>query len=217
MPLKTKSKLENQFKIQDYMELIEKTVKVEFKHLCFNHIIDFSELIQIGIQVVYELNGEQSIENHKKSYISTAIKWAIRNEVRRRIRWYSAKIESHKNSQEPEEDNENINNIEIREEVYKSILSIEEMASAPKPILIQDGSKNPEEIALYKELNKYIKEAIEKLPLREKELIESRFFKDKKLKDLAIEFDISQSRISRIIQSGLNKLKKELATKNIFY
>lgn len=216
MPLKTKSELENQFKIQDYMELIEKTVKVEFKHLCSNHIIDFSELIQIGIQVVYELNGEQSIENHKKSYISTAIKWAIRNEIRRRIRWYSTKIEPHKNTQELEE-KENINNIEIREEVYKSILSIEEMASAPKPILIKDCSKNPEEIALYKELSKYIKEAIETLPLREKELIESRFFKNKKLKDLAIEFDISQSRISRIIQSGLNKLKKELATKNIFY
>ena len=216
MPLKTKSEIENQFKIQDYMELIEKTVKVEFKHLCSNHLIDFSELIQIGIQVVYELNEEQSIENHKKSYISTAIKWAIRNEVRRRIRWYSAKIEPHKNNQELEE-KENINNIEIREEVYKSILSIEEMANAPKPILIKDYSKNPEEIALYKELSKYIKEAIEKLPLREKELIESRFFKDKKLKDLAIEFDISQSRISRIIQSGLNKLKKELATKNIFY
>ena len=33
---------------------------------------------------------------------------------------------------------------------------------------------------------------------------------DKKLKDIAVEFNISQSRISRIIQNALDKVKKEL-------
>ena len=34
--------------------------------------------------------------------------------------------------------------------------------------------------------------------------------KDKKLKDIAVEFNISQSRISRIIQNALDKVRREL-------
>ena len=40
--------------------------------------------------------------------------------------------------------------------------------------------------------------------------VSSKYFYDKKLKDIADEFKISQSRISRIIQNGLDKIKKEL-------
>ena len=46
---------------------------------------------------------------------------------------------------------------------------------------------------------------------REKEFIELKFFKDKKLREMSEEFQISPSRVSRIIQSGLNRIKKELA------
>ena len=45
--------------------------------------------------------------------------------------------------------------------------------------------------------------------------VESRFYKEQKLKDISAEFQISQSRISRIIQTALDKMKIELATKNI--
>ena len=48
------------------------------------------------------------------------------------------------------------------------------------------------------------------LPKREKELIESKFFKEKKLHELSDEFSISPSRISRIIKGGLDKIKDEL-------
>ena len=37
-----------------------------------------------------------------------------------------------------------------------------------------------------------------------------KYFYDRKLKDISDEFNISQSRISRIIQNGLDKIKKEL-------
>jgi RNA polymerase sigma factor (sigma-70 family) len=57
--------------------------------------------------------------------------------------------------------------------------------------------------------------AVKKLPPRERELIECKFFKEKKLREIADEFDISQSRISRIIQSGLDKIKKDLAKQGI--
>jgi len=65
------------------------------------------------------------------------------------------------------------------------------------------------------ELKSEIVEAIKKLPKRERDLIESKFFQDKKLREIAVEFDISPSRISRIIQSGLNRIKKELSKQEV--
>ena len=66
-----------------------------------------------------------------------------------------------------------------------------------------------------KELTAAIKEAMKKLPQREQDLIEAKFFHDKKLRELSEDFDISPSRISRIIQSGLNKIRKELEKTNL--
>ena len=68
----------------------------------------------------------------------------------------------------------------------------------------------PDENVEFSELREVLKEAINKLPPREKELVEAKFFKDKKLREISDEYGISQSRVSRIIQSGLNKMKKEL-------
>ena len=55
-----------------------------------------------------------------------------------------------------------------------------------------------------------IKSAVATLPRRERELIESKFYSEKKLHELSDEFSISPSRISRIIKSGLDKVKDEL-------
>ena len=56
---------------------------------------------------------------------------------------------------------------------------------------------------------------MKKLSQRERELIEYKFFKDMKLREIAEEFNISQSRISRIIQSGLDKIKRDLKKQGI--
>jgi RNA polymerase sigma factor (sigma-70 family) len=98
----------------------------------------------------------------------------------------------------------------VKDAVYKTILSIEEMADAENPTLIRDTGRNPEEKAELIELKRRIQEAMKKLSQREQELIEAKYFYDKKLKDISAEFNISQSRISRIIQNGLEKIKKEL-------
>ena len=42
-----------------------------------------------------------------------------------------------------------------------------------------------------------------------------KFFNDKKLREISEEFNLSPSRISRIIQSGLNKIRKELVKQNL--
>ena len=84
------------------------------------------------------------------------------------------------------------------------------MAEADNPTQISYNTRSLEESAELLEINVAIKEAIKKLPPRYKEIIEARFFHEKKLKDLSDEYELSPSRITRIIQNALEKIKKEL-------
>lgn len=192
--------------LKDYKELIETIAKVEYRKLSAGqgHLIEYLELVNIATQTLYTLFKNSEICQFNNSYLATAIKWAIRNEVRRRYKWYSLK---HKKSSEEHE--------ELREAVYKTILSIDEIAESESPTQIKDNGKNPEESMEFVELKAEIVAAIKKLPKRERDLIESKFYKGKKLKEISDEFDISSSRISRVIQSGLDKIKKELTKQNI--
>ena len=204
----SENKVVYKFNIKDYQELIDTLAKVEYKKLSSKHLIDFSELVNIGTQVVHKLCANTPQDKYNKSYISTAIKWAIRNEVRRRYKWYVLK--NHKEFFVDEE-----NQTSISEAVYKTILSVDEMAEGDNPTQIRDIKRNPEEKILFFELSESIKSAIKRLPPRERELIECKFFKDKKLREISDEFNLSPSRISRIIQSGLNKIRKDLSKQNL--
>ncbi len=198
----------NNFNIKNYRELIDTIAKVEYKKLSSKHLIDFSELVNIGTQVVHRLCVNVPQDTYNKSYLSTAIKWAIRNEVRRRYKWYVLK-----NKQEFYLNEEN--RTSITEAVYKTILSVDEMAESDSPTQIRDLKRNPEEKVLFLELSESIKKAIKVLPVREREIIEAKFFNDKKLREISEEFGLSPSRISRIAQSRLNKIRKELSKQNL--
>ena len=192
--------------LRDYKDLIETIAKVECQKFSTSHLIELPELINIGNHTLYILFKNHSPEDFNSTYLSTAIKWAIRNEVRRRYKWYSLKNKK----QQIDEENEN-----LREEVYKTILSIDEMQDAEVPVQIKAEDKTPEECIELSELKAEIIESMKKLPQRERELIEYKFFKEKKLREIAEEFNISQSRISRIIQSGLDKIKRDLKRQGI--
>lgn len=206
--MSSESKITKKFNIKDYQELIDTLAKVEYKKLSSKHLIDFSELINIGTQVVHKLCSDTPPDKYNRSYISTSIKWAIRNEIRRRYKWYVLK---NKNEFAVTEENQNI----ISEAVYKTILSVEELQEGENPTQIKDFKRNPEEKILFFELSESIKEAVKSLPPRERDLIEAKFYKDKKLKEISDEFNLSPSRISRIIQSGISKIRKELAKQNL--
>lgn len=199
---------EENVKLKKYKELIEIIAKVEYQKFSRSHLIELPELINIGTHALYILFKTNDPESYNSTYLSTAIKWAIRNEVRRRYKWYSLK---NKANEEVDEDQE----VEIRAEVYKNILSIDELQEGEVPVQIKAKDKTPEESVEFGELREGILEAIKKLPPREKELIEYKFFKEKKLREIADEFHISQSRISRIIQTGLDRIKKDLAKQGI--
>ena len=199
---------EQKVNLRDYKNLIETIAKVEYQKFSVSHLIDLPELINIGNHTLYVLFKNNSPENYNNTYLSTAIKWAIRNEVRRRYKWYTLKNKKQQ-MQEAEESQE------LRLEVYKTILSIDEMQEADMPTQIKAEDKTPEESIEFAELKAHILESMKKLPARERELIEYKFFKEKKLREISEEFDISQSRISRIIQTGLDKIKKDLKKQGI--
>ena len=201
-----KQNLQQKVNLREYKNLIETIAKVEYQKFSTSHLIELPELINIGNHTLYILFKNNSPENFNNTYLSTAIKWAIRNEVRRRYKWYSLKNKK----QVVEEENGN-----LREEVYKTILSIDEMQDAEVPTQIKADDKTPEECIELSELKAEILESMKKLPQRERELIEYKFYKEKKLREIAEEFNISQSRISRIIQSGLDKIKRDLKRQGI--
>ena len=143
MDIKTKAAIRKN--LAEYNELIETIAKIEFKKLSSSYLIDFSELVNIGTQVVHHFCTTTDITNYNNSYISTAIKWAIRNEVRRRYKWYSQKTKKDSQLNLTDEEAEVATN-DIREAVYKTILSIEEMAEAENPTQIKDETKTPDEV-----------------------------------------------------------------------
>ena len=149
--------------LREYKDLIETIAKVEYQKFATSHLIDLPELVNIGNHTLYILFKNKSPENFNNTYLSTAIKWAIRNEVRRRYKWYSLK----NRKQAMEEDNN-----ELRVEVYKTILSIDEMQDAEIPTQIKAEDATPEENIELAELKAEILESMKKLSPRERELIE---------------------------------------------
>ena len=183
-----------------YKDLIETVSKVEYKKFSNLGLIELSEVIALANYTVYYLttNNHRQIDDFNSAYLTKAIKWAIRNEMRRRYKWYATKNET---SEEKEQ---------LKDAVSKTILSIDEMEDAENPTQIRDYHRTPDEKAEIVELKNRICEIMKNLSQREQDLIEAKYLYDKKLKDIAVEFNISQSRISRIIQNALDKVKKEL-------
>ena len=190
---------EERANLSQYKELVETISRVEFKKFSNLGLIELPEVISLANYTVYYLiTNTKNKELYNTAYLTKAIKWAIRNEMRRRYKWYVMK-----NQESSEQE-------KIKDAVYKTILSIDEMADAENPTIIKDNHRTPEEKAEIVELKHRICEAMKKLSQREQDLIEAKYFYDKKLKDISVEFNISQSRISRIIQNALEKIKKDL-------
>lgn len=199
--LNLKEKVLKDAHLRQYSDLISKIAKVEYRSMGTQYLIEFDELVNIGFQTINVLCSQKDFDAYNESYLSTAIKWAIRNELRNRYRWYGVR-----QNRPLSEDEQN----ELRNAIYKSILSTDEMYDSEKTFEIKDIRKNPEETCEFSMMASSIKAAVATLPRRERELIESKFYSEKKLHELSDEFSISPSRISRIIKSGLDKIKDEL-------
>lgn len=206
--------------VYDYVELIETVARVEYSRLP-NHLIDYSELVNIGAIAVHVLLTQNPDTEYNITYLSTAIKWAVRNELRYRYKWYSLKQTTQEESPEgapsgesaDDESSFEISKEQVREAVYETILSADAMQEAENPMELKDDSHTPEENAELTEMAKIVRESISKLPQRERQVLEARFYKNMKMREIGEIYNISPSRISRILQSGLNKVKRDLQRK----
>jgi len=202
--------------VHDYVELIETVARVEYSRLP-NHLIDYSELVNIGAIAVHVLLTQNPDTEYNITYLSTAIKWAVRNELRYRYKWYSLKQETTDETESDETpsggeggDEFEVSKDQVREAVYATILSSDAMQDADNPMELKDDSHGPEETAELTEMAKIVRESITKLPQRERQIVEARFYKNMKMREIGEIYNISPSRISRILQSGLNKVKRDL-------
>ena len=213
-----------QTKIKDYIEIIEKVARVEHRRIP-THMVDYDELVSIGIiaiQVMIKGKSEEELTKYNNAYIATAVRWAIRNELRNRYKWYSLKhaniSEEEENVSEDSED-KTITPGKVREAIYETILSIDSLAAAASdnesPFdFIKDPKALPDEKAEISELSRVIKEAISKLPQKERTIIEYRFYRNMQVKEIADVVGLSSSRITRIIQGSLNTVREYLNKKD---
>lgn len=211
-----------QAKIQDYIELIEKVAKVEQRRIP-SHMVEYEELVSIGIiaiQTMIKGKTEQQLARYNNAYISTAVRWAIRNELRNRYKWYSLKNTKEVESGEETEaggggEDEKISPHKVREAIYTTILSIDSLQQAngdsESPFdFIRDTSALPDEKAEISELGKVIREAIATLPQKDRTIVEYRFYRNMQVKEIAAQVGLSSSRITRIVQSALNYVREYL-------
>ena len=120
-----------QSNISKYIHIVEKVARVEYRRIP-SHMVDYEELVSIGtisIQALVNNKTPEEIATLNDAYIATAIRWAIRNELRNRYKWYTLK---HTKNKELDEDGKplDLSPEKVREAVYETILSIDSLASA---------------------------------------------------------------------------------------
>jgi len=126
--------MQQRSKIQEYIEIVEKVAKVEHRRIP-SHMVEFEELLSIGIiaiQALIKNKTPEQLERYNVAYVATAVRWAIRNELRIRYKWYSLK---HKSEEEEVDEEESVDGMDmqkakIRETIYETVLSIDGLAAA---------------------------------------------------------------------------------------
>ena len=212
--------------IRQYIGIVQKVARVEHRRIP-NHMIEYEELVSIGviaIQTLVKDKTEEQLARYNEAYIGTAVRWAIRNELRHRYKWYTLKHK--KDEQEDsyvtdtiEESSDDmgfaISPAKVREAVYETILSIDGLAAAAtdnaSPFdFIKDPSAMPDEKAEIVEMSRLVKQAIAQLPQKERTVVEYRFYRNMQAKDIATMVGLSPSRITRIVQFSLNQIREYL-------
>ena len=212
--------------IRKYIGIVQKVARVEHRRIP-NHMIEYEELVSIGviaIQTLVKDKTEEQLARYNEAYIGTAVRWAIRNELRHRYKWYTLK---HKKDEQEDsyvtdtiEDSSDdmgfaISPAKVREAVYETILSIDGLAAAAtdnaSPFdFIKDPSAMPDEKAEIVEMSRLVKQAIAQLPQKERTVVEYRFYRNMQAKDIATMVGLSPSRITRIVQFSLNQIREYL-------
>jgi len=211
-------KQENNKRIREYLDLVQRVARVEFNRVP-SHMLEYEELLSIGIiaiQALIKNKTPEQLARYNDAYVATAVRWAIRNELRIRYKWYSLK---HKAEDEEEKaegtGEEGFTKTKVREAIYETVLSIEGLSDAASdndsPFdFLKDNHAMPDENAEISEMGRMIREAISTLPPKERTVVEYRFYRNMQVKDIATQIGLSSSRVTRIVQASLNIIKEYL-------
>lgn len=216
---------ENKAKLKEYIEIVQKVAKIEQRRIP-SHMVEYEELVSIGIiavQVMIKNKTPEQLEKYNSAYMGTAVRWAIRNELRNRYKWYSLKHKKAEGDAEGAEKEEglDVSPTKVREAIYETILSIDSLAAAASdndsPFdFVKDTGAMPDEKAEIGEMGRMIREAIATLPQKDRTIVEYRFYRNMQVKDIAKQVGLSSSRITRIVQGALNQVREYLQTKEHF-
>ncbi|MEE3348784.1 MAG: sigma-70 family RNA polymerase sigma factor [Candidatus Gastranaerophilaceae bacterium] len=209
---------ENNNKIREYLDLVQKVARVEYNRVP-SHMLEYEELLSIGIiaiQALIKNKSPEQLERYNNAYVATAVRWAIRNELRIRYKWYSLKHKAEEEEVSESSDNgEEGTKVKVREAIYETVLSIEGLSDAASdndsPFdFLKDNHAMPDENAEISEMGRMIREAISKLPAKERTVVEYRFYRNMQVKDIATQIGLSPSRVTRIVQASLNVIREYL-------
>lgn len=213
--------MQNNTRLKEYIDIVQKVAKIEQRRIP-SHMVEYEELVSIGIIAVQSMikgKSDEELNHYNSAYIGTAVRWAIRNELRNRYKWYSLK---HKKEEHDSEENIDTNEdgievtpSKVREAVYETILSIDSLAMAnsdnDSPFdFVKDTKALPDEAAEITEMGRMIKEAIATLPQKDRTIVEYRFYRNMQVKEIARQVGLSSSRITRIVQASLNIVREYL-------
>ena len=213
--------MQDKNKLQEYINIVQKVARGEQRRIP-SHMVEYEELVSIGIiavQVLIKNKTPEQLEKYNAAYIATAVRWAIRNELRIRYKWYSLKHKAEGEYDEEEAaDGVDMQQAKVREAIYETILSIDGLAAAASdndsPFdFVKDTHAMPDENAEISEMGRMIREAIAKLPPKERTVVEYRFYRNMQVKDIAKQIGLSSSRVTRIVQSSLNFVRDYLNSK----
>ena len=209
---------EDKTNLQHYIDIVQKVARVEHRRIPA-HMVEYEELLSIGIiaiQVMIKNKTPEQLAKYNAAYIATAVRWAIRNELRIRYKWYSLKHKAEDEyDQEEAVEGMDMKQSKVREAIYETVLSIDSLAASASdndsPFdFIKDTHAMPDENAEISEMGKMIRTAISKLPPKERTVVEYRFYRNMQVKDIAQQIGLSPSRVTRIVQASLNTVREYL-------
>ena len=207
--------------LKKYLPIIEMVVKKEYRSIP-SYLAEYSELINVGLLTVNKLLKEavKSGKTFNSSYIAQAVKWSIKDELRTKYNWYGVKQVQAKERTYDESSGEYPKEIagendpyqmtmeEANERVFETILYLEDFnrETVSKEQMTTDELSKLELM----ELKLAVKRAIDKLPLKHKQVIEMRFYEGKRGNDIASWLGVTPSRVSHMIQDAIEKVKQSL-------
>ena len=209
--------MQDKNKLKEYIEIVQKVAKVEHRRIP-SHMVEYEELLSIGIiaiQALIKNKTEEQLARYNAAYVATAVRWAIRNELRIRYKWYSLKHKAEEESDEETDNSEEGQKSKVREAIYETVLSIDGLADAASdndsPFdFLKDNHATPDENAEISEMGRMIREAISKLPAKDRTVVEYRFYRNMQVKDIARQVGLSSSRVTRIVQAALLNIREYL-------